>query len=77
MLLSACGTERVIPQPEIVRVEVTKVIPVPADLTAQRPVTAIPDGVTYGEAAVLWAKDRETVKVLNTQLEGIQSLMVP
>ena len=74
LILPACATERVITKPEIVRVVETQTVPVPADLTETIPPAPIPDRLTYGEGAVLWRQDRDTIEILNARLRAIQGL---
>lgn len=74
LFLIACGTERIVTKPEVVRVTETEFVPVPADLTALRDVSVIPEGATYAEVILHCRQDRETVGVLNAQLEAISQL---
>ncbi len=79
---AGCGTtERLVQQPVPVRVEVPTPIQIPAELLIQREPTEIAlgdfegfSGVTYGDALILWARDRETIKTLNGQLQAIEDL---
>jgi hypothetical protein len=74
LLLTACGTERVVERPvihEVVRVEWREI---PADLTARCPKSEIPDSLTFGQAVELWAEDRAAIEQCNGKLAGIESL---
>lgn len=75
--LAACAPERVAVQPEIVRITVTKTVPVPADLTAEVVKTPKPASATYGETVELWDRDRGIIDVLNARLRAIQALEDP
>ena len=74
LFLTACATERIVEKPVPVYIDRVEYVPVPADLTETRQKQAIPDGLTYAGALELWAKDRETIDVLNGTLMGISSL---
>lgn len=80
-MLQGCGTiERLVQQPVPVTVTETEFIPVPDELLLQRSPVEIAGGVgdfsgiTYADALVLWARDRQTIKALNAQLQAIGEL---
>lgn len=75
--LTACAPERIVPKPEIVRVTVTKTVPVPADMTLEVAKTPKPARATYGETLELWDRDRGIIDILNARLRAIQALETP
>lgn len=74
LLLTACATEKIVPLPVPVEIEVVKWTPIPDDLTEEIPKQAIPDELTYGEAIDLWSQDRSSLDTVNGRLRGIQEL---
>lgn len=74
LFLTACGTDRVVQRPEVVRVVERVYIPVPEDLVQEIPKTSIEGVNTYGDALEAWANDRAIIDALNGQLRGIGSL---
>jgi hypothetical protein len=56
---------------EIVRYER---VSVPADLTAEVAKQPIPDALSYGDAVLLWSRDRAAVDRCNGRLRAIRSL---
>lgn len=74
LLLSGCGTDRIIDRPVTVEVVKREYVAVPADLVSEVPPVVIPDGVTYGELIELHARDRAIIYRLNGKLRGIAAL---
>ena len=72
--LIACAPTRVVTKPEVVTVTKTEWRPVPADLVTPENPSAIPNGVTYGDALALWAEDRKSLAIVNGRLAAIKSL---
>lgn len=70
----ACGTERIVERPVIHEIVKTEWREVPADLLSRCDKTIIEDGMTYGEALEMWAKDRASIDACNGKLAGIKSL---
>lgn len=75
--LTACGTERLVEKPVIVEVTTVEWRPIPADMTAPCELSAILDGMTYGDALQNWAADRAAVEACNAKLAAIRSLGDP
>ena len=74
-LLTACGTERVITQPEVVEVVRVERVTVPGDLLIQHNKTTIQEGpVSFAEAIEYWSLDRAIIDTLNGQIRAIESL---
>lgn len=74
LTFSACSTERVITQPEVVEVVRVERVTIPPDLLVLHNPTTLPEALTYGEALQLWAEDRSIIKTLLGQLQAIESL---
>lgn len=72
--LTACGTTRAVPDPEIVEVEKTVVADIPSDLTQTREKAPLFDGATYGDVMIACRQDRTTIDLLNQQLIGIRDI---
>lgn len=74
MLLTACGKQNLrIDPPKIVQVEVTKFVPVPAELTEPCTLYA-PAEQTYAEAKRLALVRLESLKECNGRLARIRAL---
>ena len=78
VFLTACAPTRIVEKP--VPVEIAgpvEFVAVPEDLLVIHLKTDIPPTITYGEGALLWAADRESLDKANGQLAGIAVLEVP
>ena len=79
-MFAGCGSTRIVEKPVPVEIEVTKLIPVPAELLITRPPQSIPlgdgefSGATYGDILVILGKDRASLDACNAQLEAIGEL---
>lgn len=72
--LSACGSVKVVEKPVPVEVVRTEYVPVPFQLVRPRQLQTVPDTMTYGDAMILWARDREALRNANAQLIAIGKL---
>jgi hypothetical protein len=78
--LTGCARERLIQQPVLAELECPEPNVIPSQLLIQRPLQPIPlgiegfSGITYGDALILWGRDRETITTLNAQLQAIEDL---
>jgi hypothetical protein len=72
---AACAQERIVERPvPVPGPTVYEYVDVPSDLLIQHQKTTIPDDITWGEGAILWAADRATIDILLGQIRAIESL---
>ena len=79
LLVSACSSQEVIvPKPRVVEVPgPVQWREIPDQLLIEHQPTTLPETLTWGEAAQLWIADRETIRLLLAQIQGIKSLGEP
>lgn len=77
ILSTGCSNQKIIPEPVVVEVPVTKYVPVPPRLLVQYQKAELPETLNYGEALQLWAEDRATIDSLLGQIVAIETLTAP
>ena len=67
--------EVIVEKPVLVEVPgPTEFVGVPSELLIMHAPSTIPDTLTWGEAGQLWIADRESIAILNAQINAISGL---
>ena len=74
LLLTACGSTEVIPEPVVIETVRTEFVPIPPDLLAVHVKSEVPESLTWSELAQLWVADRENLDKANANLKAIAEI---